>query len=285
MKKQPLIRQPGVAGTFYPAAAEEIRLLIENSLEKEGDAIDNQSYSGTIQGGIVPHAGMFYCALQAVHFFEHCRRSGQQPDTVVIAHPNHNGYGPAMSTDGHDFWETPLGRVPADRDLAAALDLPVSAEAQEEEHSAEVLLPYLQYFLPEGFSILSVNILCQNYETAVQLAQKVFEASKRLNRDILFLASSDFSHFLSPGEAEPLDDMVLHKILEKDAPGVYHTVNEHKVSVCGYCPIMALMEYAYLCDPEYQVHLMRRGHSGEVSPSHRVVNYMSLLFETLTNKK
>ncbi len=280
MQTHPSIRQPGVAGMFYPASADEIHYLLENALEKEGDAIDNQTCSGTIIGGIVPHAGMIYCATQAVHLFEQVRRSGQQPGTVVIAHPNHSGYGPAMSTDGHHFWETPMGRVPADLELAAALDLPVSAEAQQQEHSAEVLLPYLQYFLPTEFRIIPVNILRQNEEAASRLAEKVFAASKRLNRELLFLASSDFSHFLSPEEAEPLDDMVLNKILEKDTEGVYQTVNKHRVSVCGHGPIMALMEYARLCNPEYKVYLLRRGHSGEVSPSRKVVNYMSLLFET-----
>jgi len=271
------IRKPGVAGLFYPAVAEEIRRMISGALKKEAVAMDARSFDGEILGGVVPHAGMVYCARQAVHFFEYVRRSGQRPGTVVVLHPNHSGYGPALSTDGHDFWETPMGKVPVDHGLASAMQLPVSPEAQVQEHSAEVMLPYLQYFFREGFEILSVNLLIQHYENARDLAGELHAASKKLHRDILVIASSDFSHFLSVDQSRPLDDMVLEKILEKDAEGVHQAVEKYQVSVCGYGPIMALMEYCRLMDPEYHVHLLRRGHSGEVSPSSKVVNYISML--------
>lgn len=271
------IRQAVVSGMFYPADADGIRRLIGDALEKEAEAIDARSFDGRMLGGVVPHAGMVYCAGQAVHFFEHVRRSGQRPGTVVILHPNHSGYGPALSTDGHDWWETPMGKVPVDHDLASAMQLPASPESQAQEHSAEVMLPYLQYFFAEGFEILSVNLLIQHYENARDLAGKLYAASRKLNKDILMIASSDFSHFLSVEQSRPLDDMVLEKILEKDAEGVHQAVEKYQVSVCGYGPIMALMEYCRLRDPEYHVHLLRRGHSGEVSPSSKVVNYISML--------
>ncbi len=271
------IRKPGVAGMFYPAVEKEIRRMISGALKKEAEAMDARSFNGEILGGVVPHAGMVYCARQAVHFFEHVRRSGQRPGTVVILHPNHSGYGPALSTDGHDFWETPMGKVPVDQGLASAMGLPVSPEAQIQEHSAEVMLPYLQHFFKEGFEILSVNLLIQQYENARDLAGELHAASKEFNRDVLVIASSDFSHFLSVDQSRPLDDMVLGKILEKDAEGVHQAVEKYQVSVCGYGPIMALMEYCRLRDPEYHVHLLRRGHSGEVSPSSKVVNYISML--------
>lgn len=271
------IRKPGVAGLFYPAEDEEIRRMISGALKKEAAAMDACSYDREILGGVVPHAGMVYCARQAVHFFEHVRRSGKRPETVVILHPNHSGYGPALSTDGHDFWETPMGMVPVDQGLASAMGLQVSPEAQMQEHSAEVMLPYLQYFFMEGFEILSVNLLIQKYKNARDLAGRLHAASNELNRNVLVIASSDFSHFLSVDQSRPLDDMVLGKILEKDAEGVQQAVENHQVSVCGYGPIMTLMEYCRLRDPEYQVHLLRRGHSGEVSPSSTVVNYISML--------
>ncbi len=70
---------------------------------------------------------------------------------------------------------------------------------------------------------------------------------------------------------------MLQAILEKDAGGVEENVHRHQVSVCGFGPVMALMSYSELKDPGYTVHLLRRGHSGEVRPSQEVVNYLSLL--------
>ncbi|TVR41989.1 MAG: AmmeMemoRadiSam system protein B [Bacteroidia bacterium] len=272
------IRKPGVAGVFYPGSPEKIIGMIESALERERVMIKDREPGIHVYGGVVPHAGMVYCAAQTVHLFEYIRQSGQKPDTVVLVHPNHTGYGPDVSIDGFTHWETPLGLVPVDREFADKLDLKVSDEAQDGEHSAEVIVPYLQYFIGEDTRIVSVNMLSQSHKKALITAKKVYDVAKGLNRKILVLASSDFSHFLSPEDSVVLDDRVLKSIFKKDAPGVEEEVRQHQVSVCGYGPIMVMMEYAGLINSEYAVHMLRRGHSGEVSPSRKVVNYISLLF-------
>ncbi len=274
------IRPAAVKGMFYPGSMQEVRMIIEKALGGETENIDAHDFSGRIPGGVVPHAGMVFCARQAVHFFEHCRRAGLTPDTVVIIHPNHQGVGPAISTDGHDAWEAPVGEVPVDSELADRMNLDVSVQAQEAEHSAEVMLPYLQYFFQHPFKILSVNMQAQDASHAEGLAEKLHDAEKKLGRDVLVVASSDFSHFLTPDRSKELDDKVLEVILKKDADRVEEVVKQHHVSVCGFGPVMALMKYAALRYPDYKVHLLRRGHSGEVRPSKEVVNYVSLLFES-----
>ncbi|MFP4691918.1 MAG: AmmeMemoRadiSam system protein B [Bacteroidales bacterium] len=280
MKTASDTRKAGAAGMFYPVTASEIRTQLGREAQNVREAMDKRSPEGLILGGVLPHAGMDYCAHHAVHFFELLRRSGQKPDTVVIAHPSHSGVGPPVSVDGHHSWETPLGLVGVDLALSEASMLPVSSRAQLREHSSEVIVPYLQYFLDEGFRILSVNMLQQNREVAQEVAEKIYRGAHQLGRKLLFLASSDFSHFLSPQESAPLDDKVLAEILEKNPRGVEEMVHQYRVSVCGYGPVMALMEYAALTDPAYHVRLLSRGHSGEVIPSGKVVNYMSLLFSS-----
>ncbi len=272
------IRPTAVKGMFYPGSVSEVRMIIETALEKEASHIESAEIRGTIAGGVVPHAGMVYCARQAVHFFEQCKRVGNRPVTVMIIHPNHRGVGPAASVDGYQAWEAPDGQVPVDTDMAEALALPVSAEAQADEHSAEVMLPYLQYFFDHSFRILSVNMRDQDVHQARAIAEKIHEAEKALNKKILVIASSDFSHFLTPEKSRILDDKVLQAILARDASAVEQAVRQHQVSVCGYGPIMTLMAYSELKDPGYAVHLLRRGHSGEVRFSQEVVNYVSLLF-------
>ncbi len=272
------IRQAAVKGMFYPESVGEVRMIIEKALEKESSGIESLQIRGTIAGGVVPHAGMVYCARQAVHFFEQCKRMGNRPMTVVLIHPNHGGVGPAASLDGYQSWEASQGHVPVDVDMAEALDLPFSPEAQAGEHSAEVMLPYLQYFFDHPFRILSVNMRDQEVHQARDIAEKIHEAEKALNKEILVIASSDFSHFLTPERSRELDDKVLQAILARDAVAVEETVRQHQVSVCGFGPIMALMAYAELKDPGYVVHMLRRGHSGEHRPSPEVVNYVSLLF-------
>ncbi len=274
------IRIPSVSGLFYPDKPAELKAMLDAALESEKASIScTAKPGGFITGGVVPHAGIVYCARQAVHFFECYRRSGQRADTVVIVHPNHRGAGPRMSVDGHNSWQTPLGKIDVDGDFMEALGLPVSPEAQEQEHSAEVLVPYIQHFLHEVLRMVSVNILHQDAQGARELAQKIHGAAVGLKREVLLLASSDFSHFLSPEEAVPLDDLVVQKIMQRDTDGVNRVIGSHGISVCGYGPIMALMEYTKLFDSGYDVRMLRRGHSGEVSPSDRVVNYISMVFE------
>ena len=79
------------------------------------------------------------------------------------------------------------------------------------------------------------------------------------------------------------DQHVIDNILSRNAAGVEMAVNEHRVSVCGYGPIMALMEYSGLYDSEYKVEILARGHSGDVSPSREVVDYVSIILITLSS--
>ena len=89
---------------------------------------------------------------------------------------------------------------------------------------------------------------------------------------------SDFSHFLHPDKGKVLDDLVLDKILKFESESVQNVVRKNNISVCGYGPIMALMEYSKLVNTNPQNIIISRGHSGEVIPSNEVVDYVSILF-------
>ncbi len=285
MELSSTIRKPAVAGSFYPFGQEELEQLIHQALLKEQQDIEKTRITGSILGGVVPHAGMKFCAFQTVHFFEHLRQSGQQPDTVVLVHPNHYRQGAAISVDGHHFWSTPLGKVAVDKSFLEALQLPAASQALDQEHSAEVIVPYLQYFLKPGFRIVAVNMVQQDLHMASRLAWKVRAAQTQLKRRVLFIASSDFSHYLPPAEGRHRDAYVLQEILNRDAAGVQQAVRLHQASLCGYGPIMALMEYCRMKDPEYHAHILRQGHSGEVLPMPQVVRYVSILMDAPLRQK
>lgn len=276
MELHATIRKPSVAGSFYPYDREQLEQQMLLALAREKDNLQRITLNRPLLGGIVPHAGMKYCAVQAVHFFEQLRLTGQQPDTVVLAHPNHYGQGPAMSVDDHEYWQTPLGKVAVDRSFAEALQLPVDSRIQDQEHSAEVILPYLQYFLKPGFRIVAVNMLQQTLQMATRLAWKVMAAQSQLPRKLLFIASSDFSHYLPPAEARRRDAFVLQEIIDRNAAGVQQAVRIHQATPCGHGPIMALMEYSRMRDPHYKALILRQGHSGEVVPMPEVVRYVAM---------
>ena len=93
----------------------------------------------------------------------------------------------------------------------------------------------------------------------------------------MLLASCDFSHYLPPAEGKKYDQLVLDQIMERNAPGVEQAVVRNRLSICGYGPIMSLMEYARSKTPGYRIDILARGHSGEIAPSMEVVDYISLM--------
>ena len=271
-------RKAAVAGRFYPQNKTELKRLIDKILKSERKKIDLSLANRQIFGAVVPHAGYMFSAYQAVHFFELLRHSEIRYDTFIIVNPNHTGLGSEIALVSHSFWETPLGLVPVDKEFAGALNLPVSDAAHANEHSGEVMLPLLQYFIDYPFKIVPITLSDQTVENAKLIAKKVVETEKKLNRKICFIASSDFSHFLSPEEGKFFDQKVLDKIANKDTEGVFQEVRQHKISVCGFGPIMSLMEYSRLKDENYRSIILARGHSGEIIPSDEVVDYVSILF-------
>lgn len=271
------IRQPAVANRFYPDDANEIEALLDTIFQKEKDKIDYQLSEKQIFGGIVPHAGYMFSAYQALHFFEIIKSSENQYDTIVILNPNHTGYGTEIAVDDSDVWATPYSQVALDKEFIEKLKFPLSGIAHQYEHSGEVMLPLLQSRLDYDFQIVPITILKQDFSTAQQIAQAIHKASEQLARRVLVIASSDFSHYVSPHEGKRLDDFVLNEILRFSSKGVFREVSKKHISVCGYAPIMALMEYAKLQSTEPQMKMLRRGHSGEIVESDEVVHYISLL--------
>jgi AmmeMemoRadiSam system protein B len=272
------IRRAEFADQFYPGDMRELVQLLENIYRKEKDRINCNLAKNNIIGGIVPHAGYIYSGYEAIHFFEIIKYSSVQYDTIIIINPNHSGYGADISLDTNDAWETPLGIVEIDKEFSDKLNIPKSEYAHKHEHSGEVMLPYLQYWLDYDFKIVPICILRQDISNGILLADKIFQANRLLKRKILVLASSDFSHFVSPEFGKRRDDMVLEKIFDFDSEEVYKIIKTKSVSVCGYCPIMALIEYSKLVAENPKAEILKQGHSGEVMPSEEVVDYVSVLF-------
>lgn len=271
------IRQNYAEGKFYPSNAKEIIQLLDNALESEKENIQYALKDKTIIGGVSPHAGHVFCAREAVHLFEIAKASEQQFDTVVLINPNHTGYGDPISVDSHTQWQSPLGIIDIDGELSDLLGLPVSPDAQRFEHSAEVIVPFIQHFLGYNVKLLPVNFFAQNFANAQHLAKRLKHAVDSLRRKILVVASSDFNHFKAPEVGYKLDTLALDALVSFELEEFEQRIKTHRISICGYGPIIALMEYARMESENAQMEILARGHSGEVHPSAEVVDYVSIL--------
>jgi AmmeMemoRadiSam system protein B len=272
------VRTPKVAGTFYPGTENEINSLLKRIKDQETKKIDYSYAQKEIIGCVVPHAGYVFSAYEAMHFFEIIRRSPARFDTYIIINPNHTGYGEHIEVDSNDSWDTPLGNVQVDTEFARQLDLPRSNRAQMHEHAAEVMLPLLQQSISYPFRIIAISMLRQNPITAMDIAEKIRDANKLLKRKLMIIASSDFTHFESPVDGKMKDDLVLEQIEKLDSEKLYDTVIQNRISVCGYGPIMTLIEYCKLVADRPSSTILARGHSGKTRPSDSVVDYITILF-------
>jgi hypothetical protein len=270
-------RDTAVEGRFYPSTKSDIFQQIRQ-IEQSGKYQVAPIEPVRIFGAVLPHAGHVYSGHQTIPFFQLIRNLKLYPETFVIVHPNHTGHGLPIAVSDADVWKNSIGEVRVDRELGEKMDLPFDPLAHSREHSAEVIIPFLQYYMPpESFSILPVCLMDQSHEGALKVSSSISHAAASTGRNTMILASCDFSHFLSPQEGAGRDQHVIEAIRSRKPKTVELAVKKHRASVCGYGPIMTLMEYAAIYTGDYQVEILARGHSGEVYPSSEVVHYISMI--------
>jgi AmmeMemoRadiSam system protein B len=158
-----MIRFPAVAGTFYPSSPGSLRSMLSRFFSAVPD-YPKRDYVAAI----VPHAGYIYSGPISAHAYK--ALSTIRPEHIVVAGPNHTGYGAAVSVWPEGEWETPLGRVPVDSRLAehivtnSAFAMADTA-AHHYEHSVEVQLPFLQYIYGD-FSFVPITMMYQAPDAA-----------------------------------------------------------------------------------------------------------------------
>ncbi len=267
------MRYPAVAGRFYSSKEKVLREEIEDCYKSKigpGEVPALSHGRGSIVGGVVPHAGYVFSGPVAAHVYHAIATEGF-PETFVILGPNHHGVGSGVAMTSEDF-VTPLGTIETDKELAKKLRGWVDEDpsAHQHEHSIEVQIPFIQYF-SKKVKFLPICMAFQDFETARELGARLRRACE--GRDVIVLASSDFSHYVPPHFAEKQDRAVIEKILALDAQGVEATVVGKDVSMCGFGPVMAMLEAV----GGKSAQLLKYATSGDVQPMSEVVGYAGIV--------
>jgi AmmeMemoRadiSam system protein B len=265
-----MIRKAAVAGAFYPGLASELRRELGALIDPAADKVRAKAV-------ISPHAGYIYSGPVAGAVFS----SVVLPDTFVILAPSHRPIRPVFAVMEKGAWETPLGAVPVAEDLAAAVlalseDLKVDPAAHDREHSLEVQLPFLQYLNPR-ISIVPIAVsYLATYRQLEDLGRAVAAGITGLGRDVLVIASTDMSHYISREEAEARDALALRRILALDPRGLFDVVKAEGLSMCGFQPTAAALVAAKALGAE-KAELVRYATSGDRTGDDReVVAYAGL---------
>lgn len=270
------MRRPSVAGMFYADDERALRAQIEQcflgplgpgKLPKVGQG------RRSVLGGVAPHAGYMYSGMVAAHLYSRLAEDGR-PEAFVILGPNHTGRGSGIAVTTEDF-ETPLGVAKVDKGLAKAIRKDLvdeDSEAHRAEHSIEVQLPFLQYIYGE-VRFVPVCMGFQDYEAAASVGRAIREAIA--GRDVVVIASTDFSHYVPKEVARRKDGLALDAIKAMDAKELYRVVTDEDISMCGYGPVMATM---MACAGGKAV-VLKYATSGDVAPMREVVGYAAVAIE------
>jgi AmmeMemoRadiSam system protein B len=271
-----IIRQPAVAGMFYPASESQLRNELRLMLDISVMELQEEGLGKNAFGIIVPHAGYVYSGITASYAYNQIK--GGDFKTVIVISPSHREYFSGVCLYNGDAYRTPLGIIPVDKDKVDKLTYESDiifkgTEGHRQEHALEVQLPFLQMVLDE-FSLVPIVIGDQNQKFVFALAEKLSEI---VDDKTLIVASSDLSHFHSKKEADYLDSMVERRITEFDYQGLQEDLEFHRCEACGGGPIVSLMRAADLLNRKKSV-VLHRSDSGDVSgDKDEVVGYLSAM--------
>lgn len=267
-----LIRRAAVAGAFYPGNKSTLTNMLEDMYSKASDCP-----KGDWIGAIAPHAGYIYSGQVAANTYA-CL---DVPDTVIILSPNHTGLGEMAAVAPHDYWETPLGMVRVDTEIAKYLVenneyLTFDEVAHLREHSAEVHVPFLQYKNPD-VSIVPVTLKGMPFDVTEDIAGTLKRAWEEKGGKLLIIASSDMNHYESQSITNRKDRLALDRIMDLDPSGLFKVIFQHDVTMCGFIPATILLNMAIMLGAN-RAELASYMTSGDVSGDYSsVVGYAGVL--------
>lgn len=260
------IRESAIAGTWYPGDPGRLAKEVDDYLDK----VPDRELPGTLLGLVAPHAGYVYSGQVAAYSYKLLK--GKSYPTVIVLSPSHRPYYGGVLVTKKRYYRTPLGLVEVAVDLVERVHEQMTLDfiGQDQEHSLEIQLPFLQMVLPE-FKLVPLMMENQSIETCQGLAQVLAGVFSQGNA--LFVASSDLSHFYDYDRAAKLDRRALEDIERYDAEGFARDVATGKCEACGAGPIATVLLATKALGGD-KVTILKYANSGDVTGDRwRVVGY------------
>ena len=275
------VRPAAFAGTWYPGNPDDLRSTVDNFLAAV------KPIDGAPVALIVPHAGYAYSGQVAAAGFKQLAQ-GTYDVAVIIGADHAEPISDPIAVYPDGGFETPLGVVPVDTDLAQALiaaDPRIKADpaAHAGEHVIEIELPFLQRVCP-GCRIVPVLIGTDDPATVEALGNAL--AKVLPGRRAVMIASSDLSHYPAYADAVTVDRDTLNAIETGDPAAVRSTIASSMARgtgglatcACGESAILAVMQAAKQLGAD-TVSVLRYANSGDVAGAdkNQVVGYGAVM--------
>lgn len=262
-----ILRHPAVAGRFYPDDPDDLRAEVRAYLSQAGST--KQPPLRAI-GCIAPHAGYMYSGHVAGAVFARV----EVPMRCIVLCPNHTGMGRPLAIMSEGAWQTPLGDVPIDADLAGALKMRFPAlqedsAAHRGEHAAEVELPFLLLRQPD-LRFVPIALGTGQFEILEQMGLALADVIAAQSDSILMVASSDMNHYESDAVTRVKDQRAIERILTMDPRGLFDVVTQQDISMCGLGPAVAMLTAGQQLGAK-SAELVKYATSGDVSGDRNMV--------------
>ncbi len=272
-------RQPAVAGSFYPADPAELTGMLRTFFEEAPEA----RLEGEVVALIAPHAGYVFSGAVAAASYRQLPRD-KQFDRIFLIGTSHYVHLPGASIYNEGNYETPLGEVKVDTELATQLIrehkvFEFDPSAHSREHSLEVQLPFLQYWLKKDFRIVPVVIGTQDPSVIRKIAGAL---APYFGGNNLFVVSTDLSHYPTYDHAKVADEHVLQAVVSGRPSQLLQALRDNEArgypnlltSMCGWPGVLALMEITQdRKDITYHKVLYRNSGDAPYGDHQRVVGY------------
>lgn len=276
---QKIDRSPAVAGSFYSADKARLLHTVEQCFAKSEKYI-----AGNPLAVIVPHAGYVFSGEVAAASYKQIDRE-KSFDHIFILGSSHTMYFEGAATYTMGDFLTPIGKVPVDP-LAISLTekydfIRGDSRPHIREHSLEVQLPFLQYWLLKPFTILPIIIGGESRKTSALLADAL---RPYFNEDNLFVISTDFSHYPNYSSAIISDNSMAEAIQSNTQEMFLQTKKKMEdkgipnlaTAICGWTSVLTLLNLTEGKPVEYKKILYRNSGDSNFGDRDRVVGYYAI---------
>ena len=187
------VRKPAVAGQFYGGSRSECLAEINECLPHRDL---NMELPNPILAAVVPHAGWVFSGELAAMAFKAIKQVNVDVDTFVIFGAAHSYFDGGAAVYDSGAWETPLGSINIDAELAAeivAKGAVANPNAHRGEHSIEVQVPFIQHLFPNA-NIVPIIVPVADFDCnfGTHVGELILE---KKDKTIVCVASTDLTHY------------------------------------------------------------------------------------------
>jgi len=267
------VRKPAVAGMFYPGNKEELAGKVDDFLANA----EKSDIKGRVFAIIVPHAGYEYSGQIAAYSFK--QLEGADFKKIIIISPSHYVSFDGMSVYNKGAFETPLGIIKIDKELADKIMAKDKRfifypEAHLKEHAIEVELPFLQkMYKDKDFKIVPITMGNPEADDIRILSDTLYDV---MDKDTLLIISVDLSHYYPYDKAVELDTNSTSAIEHLDAQKMLKDINSHNSEIDAPIAVLGMITLANRYNAKAKI--IKYANSGDVTgDKSRVVGYSSIV--------